>query len=204
METGLTEDGVYAIGPTNVDPFPAYCDMDGGWTVIQRRVDDSVDFYRGYDDYVAGFGIITGNFWAGLDKIHALTLGATEMYVFMERNDGQTVYAHCTSFNVGDAASGYLLTVSGITGTAGDDLSNNNNMKFSTLDNEQDAYSNGHCAELLQGGWWYKECSLVNPNGPYYHEAGTDPVAYIRWHPFTVNSDTSTHLKSIEIKVRSK
>ena len=34
--------------------------------VFQRRVDDSVDFFRGWNDYVRGFGNATGNLWLGM------------------------------------------------------------------------------------------------------------------------------------------
>ena len=50
-----------------------YCDMEsdgGGWTVYQRRQDGSEDFYRDWDDYVSGFGDLTGEFWLGLEKIY--------------------------------------------------------------------------------------------------------------------------------------
>ena len=100
---------MYTVNPDDTTPFDAYCDMsNGGWTVFQRRVDDSVDFYRGWAEYVAGFGDLTGNFWAGLDRIHAMASGSsTELYVSMESFEGETAWAQYSSFSVGDAASGY-------------------------------------------------------------------------------------------------
>ena len=32
---------------------------------FQRRLDDSVDFNRTWNDYLMGFGIPDGNFWLG-------------------------------------------------------------------------------------------------------------------------------------------
>ena len=40
-------------------------DDQSGWTVIQRRLDGSVDFYRGWSDYVNGFGSLIGEYWIG-------------------------------------------------------------------------------------------------------------------------------------------
>ena len=55
----------------------ARCDMEtdgGGWIVIQRRiVNGSVNFTRGWNYYVNGFGDLNGEFWYGLDNIHYLT-----------------------------------------------------------------------------------------------------------------------------------
>ena len=179
----------------------AYCDMsNGGWTVIQRRVDDSVDFYRGWSDYVAGFGDLTGNFWAGLDRIHIMTSGSsTELHVSMETFEGETAIAHYTSFLVGDAASGYMMTVNGYSGTAGDGMSYSNNMKFTTKDRDQDTYS-GNCAEDHKGGWWYNSCVRANPNALYFHASATSHVTGINWYYFKGHFHS---MKMIEFKLRS-
>ncbi|KAJ4947286.1 hypothetical protein JOQ06_009322 [Pogonophryne albipinna] len=70
--------GVYPIYPIgSTSPVQVYCDMDslgGRWTVFQRRVDGSVNFYRPWDHYKMGFGNAVGEYWLGLENLSRLTL----------------------------------------------------------------------------------------------------------------------------------
>ena len=53
----------------NTTKLAAYCDMKtagGGWTVIQRRVDGSEDFFRSWRSYKQGFGSLLHDYWLGL------------------------------------------------------------------------------------------------------------------------------------------
>ncbi|PFX17173.1 Fibrinogen C domain-containing protein 1 [Stylophora pistillata] len=73
---GEKRDGIYTLKPDNLTAFDVFCDQTtagGGWTVFQKRLNGSVDFYRSWNDYKHGFGDLHGEFWLGLDKIHRLT-----------------------------------------------------------------------------------------------------------------------------------
>uniref|UniRef100_A0A8C1AF94 Fibrinogen C domain containing 1a n=1 Tax=Cyprinus carpio carpio TaxID=630221 RepID=A0A8C1AF94_CYPCA len=65
--SGQREDGIYSVFPTHYpEGFQVFCDMTtdgGGWTVIQRREDGSVNFFRDWEAYREGFGKITGEHW---------------------------------------------------------------------------------------------------------------------------------------------
>ena len=163
---------------------------------------------------MAGFGDIRGNFWAGLDKIHAMTAAYdTELYVYMETFENESAYAQYSSFSVDDASPGYRSTVSGYSGTAGDAMYYNNNMRFTTYDRDQDAkqevhsyYSgngrykyyimNVNCAASHKGGWWFNKCTYCNPNGQYLEgHSSSESIFWYQW-----NGHHS--LKTIELKVR--
>ena len=204
---GQTTSGVYTIQPDNQTAFQVYCDMEtdgGGWTVFQRRMDGSVDFYRNWTDYEQGFGNLSGEFWLGLDKIHRLTSTATQLRVDLQDFEGNSAYAKYTSFSVGDSASKYILSVSGYSGTAGDSLTSTANMRnhsgyqFSTMDEDNDRCT-CNCAQTYKGAWWYNLCHDSNLNGLYHGGAQlsfADGVNWYTWKGYYYS------LKFTEIKLR--
>ena len=170
----------------------------GGWTVFQRRQDGSVDFYRGWNDYKAGFGQLTAEFWLGNDKIHRLTASRrSSLRVALEDWNGVKVYAKYGKFNIGDEQAQYRLEVGSYSGTAGDSLAFHNNMAFSTKDRDDDRGYNFKCAVQWTGAWWYNNCYNSNLNGQYLGDKNDDRGA--TWDGFR----SSLSLKFTEMKLRS-
>ena len=88
-----------------------------GWTVFQRRIDGSENFYREWTDYKNGFGNLTGEFWLGLDNIHRLsTSGQNVLRVDLESFENETRYAIFETFFVGNEAEDYVLNIGQYTG----------------------------------------------------------------------------------------
>ncbi|XP_076143441.1 microfibril-associated glycoprotein 4-like [Alosa pseudoharengus] len=198
--------GVYTIFPGGpVSPLQVYCDMEtdgGGWTIFQRRIDGSVNFYKPWSHYKKGFGSKNGEYWLGLDNVVLLTMRKrNELRVDMEDWDGGKVYAQYTSFSVDPESLGYKLHLgSFINGGAGDGLAVHNGMKFSTFDKDQDTYDAGNCAKNHLGGFWYNLCHNANPNGVYMWGADyTHYASGVEWSTFK-GHDYS--LKTINMKIR--
>ena len=113
--------GVYKIDPDGLGTFDAFCDQKtagGGWTVFQKRLDGSVEFFRGWDDFKQGFGNLSGEFWLGLDKIHRLTArSSNKLRVDLEDVLGNTAFAEYSSFAVMSEKRKYQLSLGSYSGT---------------------------------------------------------------------------------------
>ena len=79
--------------------------------MFQKRLDGSIDFYRGWNDYKYGFGNMSGEFWLGLDKIHRLTKERSRLRVDLEDTTGKTAYAEYDFFGVTSESSKYKLSL---------------------------------------------------------------------------------------------
>ncbi|XP_072530690.1 angiopoietin-related protein 6 [Salminus brasiliensis] len=172
LDTGESTSGIYLLRPRQSNRLlQAWCEHGralGGWTVIQRRQDGSVNFFRNWEQYKQGFGNLDGEYWLGLEHLYWLTSQATyKLRVVMEDWQGRQVYAEYDNFRVEPESDWYRLRLGNYQGDAGDSLSWHSNKAFTTLDRDKDAYT-GNCAHYQKGGWWYHMCAHSNLNGVWY------------------------------------
>jgi hypothetical protein len=178
-------------------PFLAYCDLctNGyAWTVIQRRLNGIMSFYRDWATYVNGFGSLEGEFWMGNKHIAGLT--ATQRFILrveLSLGNGNDRWAEFDDFKIGDDRTNFtLLSIGAYTGNAGDSLDYHVGMKFSTLDSDNDL-SSLNCAlnTVSGGGWWFRSCHMSNLNGAYGSAITDRGVNWNTWTGNTVSAKTT-------------
>ena len=187
----LAKSGVYEInhpcsGDNDVGQSKvfAYCDMvtdDGGWIVIQRRVDGSLPFNRTIKEYENGFGDPSGEFWYGLRNIYCLTTsGHTHLRIDFKYENGNTGYVEYTNFYISPKESSYyssapkLLRASPGAGTRF--YTNGYNRYFSVQSLPGVIWS--YKTSYNVGGWW-DAYAPGNPNGP---GRSRNETAYAQWN----------------------
>ncbi|ALC40383.1 maker624 [Drosophila busckii] len=158
-------DDIQTIRVPGTDAFQVPCDSKfagEGWTVIQRRVDGSVNFNRTWEEYRNGFGDLRGEFWLGLERLHLMTkFRPHELYIQLEDFKNETRYARYNNFSVGNEAQSYeLLSLGDFTGNAGNALEYGDWGKFSTPERDNDNYTYVNCAANYASGWWFNQCSF--------------------------------------------
>ncbi|XP_052106723.1 ryncolin-4-like [Mytilus californianus] len=169
--------GVYTVYPDNSASMKVYCDKTNdsvGWTVVQRRFDGSVYFYRDWESYKNGFGDIGGEFWLGNEKLHILTSRRPYMvrFDFVDLSN-EKAYATYSEFSVQNESSNYRLHISGYEGTAGDSMTDYrwnslNGRMFTTKDRDNDIREGDNSAtKFTRGGFWHGNGLNGNINGLY-------------------------------------
>ena len=187
---GYTTNGLYTLTMNGNKIVNAFCDQKtsgGGWTVIQRRMDGAVNFFRRWQEYKEGFGQLQHEHWLGNDNIYILTAqavipGSEAMVQLRSRNynGGNKLYTERYGFiQVDSEANNYLLHVKKPSGNFSPTsfTSYNHRTEFSTFDRDNDGASSYNCARDTQyTGWWINasgnSCTsstayYTNLNGPY-------------------------------------
>ncbi|KAG8577137.1 hypothetical protein GDO81_010075 [Engystomops pustulosus] len=216
---GKRLNGIYQVMP---DPknktFGVFCDMEsmgGGWTVVQRRKDGSINFNRTWDEYKSGFGNLSGEFWLGNDRLHLLSKSANMMLrIELEDFKGVKEYASYDQFYVANEYLKYKLSVSGYSGTAGDALHfskqyNHDQKFFTTPDKDNDRYPSGNCGAYYSSGWWFDACMSANLNGKYYEKEYKGVRNGIFWGTWEGVSDQQINsfrqtFKAVSMMIRPK
>ncbi|XP_071832365.1 fibrinogen-like protein A [Apostichopus japonicus] len=172
--------GQYEIKPYGHDSIQVYCDMEtdgGGWTVFQRRLDGTIDFYRSWNAYKVGFGNMNTEFWLGNDNIHFIsTQGEYELSIDLTNSLGNKYYAKYQNFRVGDELANYILLIGQYSGTTGDSLTTCHLKQFSTYDRDNDQYSSYNQASRYRGAWWLSSSIYTQLNGNYYGYTGASSI----------------------------
>uniref|UniRef100_A0A1I8PLL0 Fibrinogen C-terminal domain-containing protein n=1 Tax=Stomoxys calcitrans TaxID=35570 RepID=A0A1I8PLL0_STOCA len=174
--------------------------QDKEWKTILRRQDGSVDFNRNWTEYKFGFGNPDGEFFIGLEELHALTTYDTpkELLVVWQSFENETRYARYDRFRVGNEAEKYAMIELGTyNGDAGDSLGHHKGMKFSTPDQDNDTYASVNCAKKWMSGWWFFDCYRCNLAGVY--KTTSTSGNGVEWRDW--KKDTS--LKLAEMRLRT-
>ncbi|XP_061538821.1 angiopoietin-related protein 4-like [Phycodurus eques] len=175
---GQRASGIYTIQAQNSQPFNALCEMtsEGGWNVIQKRFDGSQNFNQLWGSYKKGFGSLNGEFWLGLENIHAISeQGQYLLQVELTDWAGETQATHYRIQLDGEDKN-YTLhleedSTSGVQG--GGILTGASGLPFSTADRDSDLAADVNCADLHSGGWWFSNCGASNLNGKYPRRPAT-------------------------------
>ena len=175
----LKKSGIYTINDfcgVNCSNTAVYCDTTsggGGWTVIHRRHNGSINFAdRDWVEYEDGFGSYHGEFWMGLRSMHCLTRqGTWELRIDYTLNNGTKSYLHYKKFAVGPPTDQYRLNISGFDSLGLTDPFYHtgrtlDGRKFSSRDRDNDEHPTVNCG-TTDGGWWHAACTGIEPNDHY-------------------------------------
>lgn len=211
IRNGITVSGVYPVKMPLGKIMNVWCDMEtdnGGWTVIQRRFDGSVNFTRHWNEYTFGFGNANSEYWMGLENMYQMAAHSNyTLRIDMWDWENNHAYAEYKNFFLASEADSYRIHVSGFNGTAGDSLYYHNDMQFSTIDKDNDKWQFS-CAQRDNTGWWYNGCAYSILNGRFVVN-GTDSIGNsapdgifrgIIWYHWKF--DWTYSLKRVEMKLK--
>ena len=136
----------------------------GGWTILQQRRDQSIEFYRKWAEYKNGFDNGGDTFWLGLDHAHRLTKGRAAT-LRVELTYGRylhTDHAEYDGFTLGNETTSYALnyTVFDRRSSLSDGLSNHSG-PFCSWDSPYSEWCRRK-AMYARTGWWFSSHGVIN------------------------------------------
>ncbi|XP_077976047.1 microfibril-associated glycoprotein 4-like [Styela clava] len=198
-----------------------FCDMktvgeyskERGWMVIQNRKNGVVNFDRGWNDYLHGFGFPDKEYWVGLYNLDALLhqnrVGTAEdnLALRIDMTDWDGVYGHteCNSFYTNPEKDDFrIISVGTCVGTPQIKftISYMIGSRFSTFDHHSESRRPTECVRQQKGGWWFSQCRFSNLNGVYSskREQMTKYRIFVRhWQKLNRNN---TSLRYVSMKLQ--
>ncbi len=117
----------------------------------------------------------------------------------------ETYYvAEYSSFYIRDENDIFRLHVTGHSGNLSNALYtdtpshfNHDGQPFSTYDRDNDGSPSANCAKIFGGGYWYNDCYISNPTGPYCQEDENHSKCMVWW-----DDDNRMFLRNITWSIR--
>ncbi|XP_016969200.2 angiopoietin-related protein 7 [Drosophila rhopaloa] len=207
LDEDVRVDGVYKFlvaerNEIQRDFYERYCAFatDGpAWTVIQNRggaFDPPENFNRSWDEYRAGFGNLSRDFWFGNEFTHKILYRDDhKLRVELQEEQEPMDWAEYSVFRLDSEGYNYQLFVEGgFRGSLPDALQQHNQTDFSTYDRRSDlgTSEDSTCGESYGGGWWLGRCTPSNLNGEHgVHQRLCPAIIWMNWRNGTLKPKNS-------------
>lgn len=130
---------------------------DNDWIIIMKNGRGNIDFNKKWEDYKNGFGLVSGDYWLGLEELYRLTnQNDYELQVDIEYYNKTWKHAHYDHFLIKNEKERYQLILGAYnqSSTAADSLSHHSGMNFQTSDIVTGSNIVNY-ATFYRTGWWY-------------------------------------------------
>ncbi|KAM8704232.1 hypothetical protein ACLKA7_008776 [Drosophila subpalustris] len=156
------------------EPLRIPCNRDSNnkdWSVIERRLEQQLDFNRDWEQYRNGFGDHKSEFFVGLNVVHLMTSSQPHELLIRLKTRQTIKFARYSHFEVaGEDKDFTLLSLGSYSGDAGDGMRGIEGLKFSTFDRDNDLLEDDNCAADSMGAWWFSDCGITDLNYKHYSE----------------------------------